>query len=266
MFLGKLGHHHSTNSLRLRSIRIFYEQSITYFQRLFVCAKITCSELFITIITNRFSIHMLARLFPTIQAVLSSVPIPQGSRPCSPNPNHTIRHNIYFQAQSSHTHARPHYSGCISSAFGMSKISANSGGRTTRSQFWRNHSKLATCIMPSDRSSTIFASNAGSICSALLPTSVDRVRMICTRNASAIRSRHTTKWPWLKLSLIWLLRSVSRINAENRPVSMSDKPNAFRPRAKLQNAVANAACRFGEILFKIRENVVYRRKIIPSSH
>lgn len=124
----------------------------------------------------------------------------------------------------------------------MSKISANNGGNGTRVQCIRSHSRFATCLSPSARSSAIFASRAGIIWRAL-PATSGRVRTIWTRSASATLSLQRNRCLWLNVSMR-LLRSVSRTRAANRPVSTSLKPNELRPLAKLQNAVEKLVCRY----------------------
>lgn len=126
-----------------------------------------------------------------------------------------------------------------SSVLGMSKISANNGGSRMCVQLVRNQSKCDTCIAPSARNSAIFASSAGIIWRALLDPG--RVRTICTRNASATRSRHLVNRLWL-MEPRRLLLLVIRTSAQKRPISMSLRPNILMLLAKLTKADEKPFC------------------------
>lgn len=134
-----------------------------------------------------------------------------------------------FCAKSGHSH---HSS---SSHFGMSKISANSGGSRNTVQLFRSQFKCDEWWTPRVLSSQIFASSAGISCSGALDP--ERVWTIWTRSASAIRSRVRNICFG---SVIPGRVAVSSTKAENNPISASFKPYSLRPLAKLWNALANS--------------------------
>lgn len=122
-----------------------------------------------------------------------------------------------------------------SSYFGMSKISANNGGSLIEVQFVRSQFKWVQWRAPNALNSGIFASSAGISCSDDVEPGRDRT--IWTRKASAIRSlvRDTCL-----CSVMPGRPAVSNTNAENRPISVSLKPNSFRPFEKFWNAVTKS--------------------------
>lgn len=122
-----------------------------------------------------------------------------------------------------------------SSVFGMSNISANSGGSLTCVQFDLSQFKWVQCLAPSSVSSGILASKAGISCNDVVDPGRDRT--IWTRNASAMRSlvRDTCLG-----SDIPGRDAANRTSAENRPISVSLRPYPFRPVEKLRNAVTNS--------------------------
>ena len=121
---------------------------------------------------------------------------------------------------------------------GMSKSSAKSGGKPCNSvQLLRSQFKWDVWCTPSVLSSEIFASSAGISCNAAVE--LERVWMICTRSASAIRSRVRRICFG---SVIPERVAVSSTNAENNPISASLRPYSFRPCAKFWKAFANSFC------------------------
>lgn len=150
-----------------------------------------------------------------------------------------------------------------SSLLGMSNISANNGGNLMCVQFVLSQSKCVQCLAPRPEksqcqrticwlyawkqlhpplSSGILASNAGINCNDTVDPGRDRT--ICTRSASAIFSRIR------EICLCSVMPDrcdVSSTNAENRPTSVSLRPNPFRLVVKLWNAVTNSFCSIVEL-------------------
>lgn len=119
----------------------------------------------------------------------------------------------------------------------MSNISANNGGSLICVQFVRNQFKCEQCFAPSSLSSGIFASNAGINCNEFVVPG--RERTICTRNASAIRSRvrdicFGSAMPGRA--------AANKTRAENKPISVSLRLYPFRPLEKFKNAVTKSCC------------------------
>lgn len=117
----------------------------------------------------------------------------------------------------------------------MSNISANNGGSRTLVQFVRNQSKCVQCRAPSALSSGILASSAGINCIDVVEPG--RERTICTRNASAIRSRvrdicFNSDNPGRV--------TVNSIKPENKPNSVSLRLYEFRLSAKFKNAATKS--------------------------
>lgn len=123
---------------------------------------------------------------------------------------------------------------------GMSKSSAKSGGKPCKPcssvQLPRSQFKCVEWCTPSVLSSEIFASSAG--ISEIVVGLIERVWMICTRSASAIRSRVRR----ICFGSVTPERVVNRTNAANSPISVSLRPYSFRPFAKFWNAFANSFC------------------------
>lgn len=122
-----------------------------------------------------------------------------------------------------------------SSYLGMSNISANNGGSLISVQFVRSQFKCVQCLAPKALSSGIFASRAGINCNAVVDPGLERT--ICTRKASAIRSRVRDT---CLCSVMPGRLAVNNINDENNPISVSLRPKLISPFEKFKNAVTKS--------------------------